>query len=63
MEVNNTDVFQTLCHANFNDVNIYLPTDNAQLHECNNASISTHIALTILLRTEFYSILAIAMSF
>ena len=36
MEVNNTDVFQTLCHANFNDVNIYLPTDNAQLHECIN---------------------------
>ena len=61
MEVNNTDVFQTLCHANFNDVNIYLPTDNAQLHE--SASISTHIASTILLRTEFYSILPIAMSF
>ena len=63
MEVNSTDVFQTLCHANFNDV-IYWPTDhNAQSHECNNASVSTHIALTILLRTELYSILPIALSF
>ena len=56
MEVNNTDVFQTLCHANFNDVNMIM-------HNHMNASISTPIASTILLRTEFYSILPIAMSF
>ena len=49
MEVNNTDVFQTLCHANFNDVNMIM-------HNHMNASISTRIASTILLRSMLLSI-------